>query len=226
VKQKFSDKDSVGLLSNLKNAENNYPSEMIQSRRDLYKKQAAAMAVLVKTTGNGTIAGAGGSANAGPASLGTFLEVALVIMIVVEAGVAAYIYRDQIADFINSTLSPKVEVDADPPKDSISTPVVLPAAGEELDTATPTALPIDTPTITMTVTGTAIDTPPATLLPTLAPVGLEDTQVTDEQLQSTPPPPRDNPGNHYGNTPKPERTKDSNNNSVDDKYNQDKEKKK
>ena len=220
MKQKFSDKDILELLSNLKNAENNYPSEIIQSRRDLYKKQAAAMAVLVKTTGNG------GSANAGPASLGTFLEIALVIMIVVEAGVAAYIYRDQIADFINSTLSPKVEVDVKPPKDPTSTPVVLPAAGEEFDAATPTALPIDTPTITVTVTGTVIDTPPATSLPTLAPEGLENTQFTDEQLQSTPPPPRDNPGNHYGNTPKPERTKDSNNNSSDDKDSKDKDKKK
>jgi hypothetical protein len=223
VKQEFSDKDILELLSNLKNAENNYPLEMIQSRRDLYKKQAATMAVLVKTTGNGTMAGDGGSANAGPASLGTFLEVALVIMIVVEAGVAAYIYRDQIADFIHSTLSPKVEVEVDPLRDSTSTPVLLPAAGEELDTATPTALPIDTPTITVTVTGTATDTPPATSLPTLVPEGLEDTQVTDEQIQSTPPPSRDNPGNHYGNTPKPERTKDSDNNSSDDK---DKDKKK
>ncbi len=226
MKQKFSDKDILGLLSNLKNAENNYPSEMIQSRRDLYRKQAAGMAVLVKTTGNGTMAGNGESANAGPASLGTFLEIALVIMIVVEAGIAAYIYRDQIADFINSTLPPKVEVDVYPPKDSTSTPVVLPAAGEELDTATPTALPIDTPAITVTVTGTAIDTAPATPLLTLAPEGLENAQVTDQQIQSTPPPPRDNPGNHYGNTPKSERTKDSNNNSSDEKDKQDKDKKK
>jgi hypothetical protein len=226
VKQKFSDKNILELLSNLKNTENNYPSEMIQSRRDLYKKQAAAMAVLMKAAGNGTIAGDGRNANSGPASLGTFLEIALVIMIVVEAGVAAYIYRDQIADFIDSTLSPKVEDDVNPPKDSTSTPVVLPAAGEELDTATPAPLPIATPTITVTVIDTVIDAPSATPLPTLVPEGLEDTQGANDQVQSTPPPPRDNPGNHYGNTPKPERTKDSNNNSSDDKDKQDKDKKK
>jgi hypothetical protein len=213
VKQKFSDKDVVTLLSNLKNAEQSYPSEMIQSRRDMYMKQAATMAILMKTSGGGTPTGEGGASASGTGtgtglfSLGTFFETALVITIMVEAGVAAYIYRDQIADFINSTLFPTVEVAANPTDDPSFTPAVIPVTGDELAT--------ESPTITVTVTVTVTDTPfPILVTESFAPDVQEDTNSDNLQVESTPPP-VDNPGNHYGNTPKPERTKDAGNNPPD-----------
>ncbi len=213
MKRKFSDKDVVNLLSSLKNAANNYPTEMIQLRRDMYMQQAAAMAILMKTSGGGTPTGEGGAsasgtgAGAGLFSLGTFFETALVITIMVEAGVAAYIYRDQIADFINSTLFPTVEVAANPTDDPSFTPAVIPVTGDEPAT--------ESPAVTATVTVTVTDTPfPILVTESSAPDVQEDTNNDNLQVESTPPP-VDNPGNHYGNTPKPERTKDAGNNPSD-----------
>ena len=213
MKQKYSDQDVVKLLSNLKNAEQSYPSEMIQSRRDMYMQQAAAMAILTKTSGGGTPAGEGGASASGTGtgtglfSLRTFFETALVITIMVEAGVAAYIYRDQIADFINSTLFPTVEVAANPTDDPSFTPAAVPVTGDELAT--------ESPAVTATVTVTVTDTPfPNLVTESSAPVVQEDTNSNNLQVESTPPP-VDNPGNHYGNTPQPERTKDAGNNPSD-----------
>lgn len=206
----------------MKNAENSYPSELILSRRDMYVKQAAAMAVLLKTAGNGTTTNRGngasssGTAIAGSASLGTLLETLLVIMIVVESGVAAYIYRDKIADFINTTFSSKVEVAANPTEDSPLTPAGIPVTGEEIETATPAVTFTATSTVTVTAAGTSV--------PSLIPENKENTSSGNAVIESTPPPTKDNPGNHFGNTPKPERTKDSKESPSDNK-DKDKDKK-
>lgn len=218
MKQQFSDNDILKLLSTLKDAENNYPSAMIQSRRDMYVKQAAAIAVLSKTAGNGTNAGGNGKSpgsgtpGAGSSSMGKFLEAALMITIAMEAGVAAYIYRDKIIEFINTTIFPKVEVVSSPPEDLSSTPAAIPVTGDESITGTPTE-PI---TATVTVTGT--DTP----LPAFVAPDDKGGNGVIQAVESTPTP-NANPGNHYGNTPKPERTKDANNNSSNNN-NKDKDK--
>jgi len=211
VKQKFSEQEILRLLSNLKNAENNYPLEMIQSRRDMFIQQAAAITVSSRTAGTGTNSGgdsglrASGKPGAGSSSLGMFLEAALVITIALEAGVAAYIYRDKIYDFINTTFSPKVEVATYPTDEFAVTPDDLPVTGGE---------PSAEPTVTLTVTVTLTDTPPPLLVATES---YEDkTNNAVKEAVSTPTP-QENPGNHFGNTPKPERTKDANNNSSDNK---------
>jgi len=214
VKQQFSDNDILKLLSTLKDAENNYPSAMIQSRRDMYVKQAAAMALLSKTAGDGTNAGGNGKSprsgtpGAGSSSMGRFLEAALMITVAIEAGAAAYIYRDKIVEFINTTIFPKVEVVSSPPEDLSSTPAAIPMIGDESITGTPTQ-PF---TATVTVTGT--DTPsPAFVAPDdKGGSGVNGGNGVLQAVESTPTP-NANPGNHYGNTPKPERTKDANNNS-------------
>jgi len=105
MKNKISDQDVLNLLSNLRNAENNYPSDMIKSRRDSYIKQAAVMMALAGVGGNGaTQTGTNQAAisNATGSSLaaGKLIEIALIVALVVEAGVAAYFYRDKIADFL------------------------------------------------------------------------------------------------------------------------------
>jgi len=225
VKQTVSEKDILNLLSNLKNMGGSYPSDMIQSRRDVYIKQAAAMAVLSKTSGNGNgggtsagggsgmTASGGASAGIGTLSLGTFLETALVVAIAVEAGVAAYIYRDKIADFINSNTSPKVEVVVNPTDDYSSVPAVIPVTGEVTAIETPT----DTPTVSVTETST----PPIPIIEA-APQNGNNTSSSDIQEAGSTPAPTDNPGNHFGNTPKPERTKDTSNNSNNSKQTDDK----
>lgn len=210
MKNKISDQDVLNLLSNLRNAENNYPSDMIKSRRDSYIKQAAAMMALVGAGGNGdTKAGTNQAtiSNVTGTSLATgkLIEVALIIALVVEAVVAAYFYRDKIADFINSTLSPKVEIVASPP------------AGSSLDILTSEAASTQTPDGTATYPVTETPAPSVTLLPAAGNndsrnVDTGNNDSEDVQVQSTPDP-NDNPGLHLGQTKQP--TDDSNNDKKD-----------
>jgi len=204
MKSKFSDQDILKLLTGLKNAENRYPSDMISSRRDMYVKQAAAMAVLVKAGKSGVNSTGGGSsvpssfAGFTP-SIGKLLEIALITALIVETGVIAYFYRDRIQDLINNVMSPRVEHIVNPSDD----PALLqetPTAGTEIITETPV------PTVTVTVTE-------ETLVPLIAPDSYNPDSNNNEgsegeQVNATPVP-KDNPGNHYGNTPKPERNKDT-----------------
>lgn len=194
MKNKISDQDVLNLLSNLRNAENNYPSDMIKSRRDSYIKQAAVMMALAGVGGNGaTQTGTNQAAisNATGSSLaaGKLIEIALIVALVVEAGVAAYFYRDKIADFFNSTISPKVETVASPPAGYSPDAV----AGEEAST--------ETPDVTETVTGTETPVPSATLLPA---AGNNDGNGGQgvQQVESTPDP-NENPGLHLGQTKLP-----------------------
>jgi hypothetical protein len=169
-------------------------------------QQAAAMAVLLKTAGPGTTAGEGGASGAatgaGLFSLGTFFETALIITILMETAVATYIYRKQIADFINSSLFPKTEeIAAYPTGNASFTPAGIPVTGNQLATVTATL----SPTVTVTVTGTPI---PMLVTESSVPDLQDNVNNANLQVESTPQPNED-PGNHYGNTPKPERTQDS-----------------
>lgn len=196
MKNKVSDQDVLKLLTNLKNTENIYPSDIKKSRRDTYIKQAAAMAVLAGAGGNGAA-----TAETNPSTVsdtmgssmftGKFLEIALVVALVVEAGVAAYIYRDEIADFINSTISPKVETVASPPAGS--SPYI--SASEQASTET-------TPQGTAIVTATETAVPSVTLLPAAGNTDAESNIGQDVQVESTPNP-NDNPGLHLGQTKQP-----------------------
>jgi len=211
---KIKDKDVLQLLTTLKSSQNNYPQDMIESRRDSFTKQAAAMAILVKAGVNGTNATGTGLAEAtesttssgaatasAGASIGTILETVLVIAIVIETGVAAYAYREKIAEFINSTFGPKVEQVANPLENPSSNFI----ASDEITADIPEETPNGTPTITVT------PLPPGYTPPVQADNnnnnGSSDSGNT--QVASTPDP-NDKPGNRYGNTPKPEITKKSN----------------
>jgi hypothetical protein len=198
MKNRTSDQDVLKLLTGLKNAEGNYPTDMIQTRREMFVKQAAAMAVMAKAasnsagtsgSGQGAASSAGGTAGTAGTSLSisTLLETALVIAIVVEAGVATYFYRDKIAEFISSNLSPKVEHVASPPGSSLS------------DTLTGEASSTETPEGTVVVTETDTLTPPVRILP--AANGATNSGV-GTQVVSTPTP-DDHPGLHLGQTKQP-----------------------
>lgn len=220
MKKGFSDQEVLDLLDHLKSAGNEYPSDMIRSRREVFIKQAAAMAVLTGPSG-GNGGGSAGSISSGLESLtlGRLLEIALVLAVAAGAGITAYLHRDTITDFVNSTLFPKTELTAIPSQDSSSDPAVIPLTNEEDAAETPQTVPTLTSSPAATVTVTATGTP----VPSLAPDAgqdadtSEDTNVEDINAQDTlegqsTPVPTSDSGLHLGQTPKPERTLPPNNN--------------
>ncbi len=178
------DYDIVKLLTNLKKAEDQYPADLFASRRQGYVRRVAEIGVglgvsaALKTTvknGSGT--------GAATTTIGGILETILLVAIVAEASAAAYVYRDQIADVIQSfTSNSQIQEIASPASDT--SPVFEPAV-------------TDLPVITETLTPTG--TPLSTLVANTENGG-------NNQAISTPKP-NGNNGLHLGQTPKPERTK-------------------
>jgi len=200
MKNKIGDKDVLQLLTSLKNSETQYPKDLVESRRDAFTKQAAAMAVLVKAGihGNGTGASqtastastttsSGATAGIGGVSMGKLLETLLVIAIVAEAGVATYVYREKIAEFFSSTFGPKVEQASNPVNNLPDITV-----SDE-----PTAS--ETPEETVTVTETPL--PPGYTQPAQANDN-NDNGSGNTQAESTPDPTNGN-GLHLGQTKQP-----------------------
>lgn len=215
MKSKISDNDVLQLLTTLKSSKNNYPQDMIESRRDSFTKQAAAMAILMKAggtganaTGTGQAASAASTTSSGAAtasagaSIGTILETVLVVAIVIETGVAAYAYREKIAEFINSTFGSKVEQVANPPDNSSIDFVISDEPASET--------PDETPTVTET------PLPPGFTPPAQADNNdnsNESGTTGNTQVASTPDP-NDGNGLHLGQTKQP--TKEPEKNNIND----------
>lgn len=181
----------IQLLTSLKDANGEYPPEMLASRRQGYLKQVAeisagvGLALALKNTVK-TANGAGGAPLAS-----TLLEALIVVAIVAEASTVAYFYRDKVADFFRSfSNTPRVE--------EVSGPLLIetPFPTFEL-TVTPV------PTQVATETGTPIATPSFGVAVEATQKG--DNQGTGQSLST--PASTDNNGNQFGLTPKPERTK-------------------
>jgi len=221
MSSKVSDKDVLQLFASLKSAESNYPQGMIESRRNTFAKQAAAMAILAKaggsggaastTTGQAASTASSSAAGVGGASMGTILETALVITIVVEAGVAAYAYRDKIAQFIKSTFDPKVEQIASPPDNSSSDLITIEEEATNTLEETPTGI----------VTETETPVPPEFVAPG-SDNNDDNNNSGDVQVASTPAPTDDSNGLHLGQTKQP--TKEPKNNESNDSKDKDKKK--
>jgi hypothetical protein len=137
------------------------------------------------------------------AATSTFLETALVVAIVVEAGAVAYFYRDQLYTFVQRIRrEPRVQE---------VTPLPILATAVEIQGVTPSpAVTATLPSSTLAVSpsGTA-----AILTGTTNPGAVDRNNPGVNQAGSTPVPNKStdsnktNNGNHYGQTPKPERTK-------------------
>jgi hypothetical protein len=212
MKNRISDKEVLQLLTTLKNSDEGYPQDMIDSRRGAFARQAAAMAVLINAGVNGvnatgvgqtalttSAASSGGTVPAiGGVSMGKILETALVIAIIAEAGVAAYVYREKIADFFNSVFNPRGEQAVTSPDNSVDF-----NTGNELLT--------DVPTETLTVTVTETPFPPEFT----PPVQADDDNNGGSQIASTPTPPptNDENGLHLGQTKQPTKEPDHNENN-------------
>jgi hypothetical protein len=191
------DYDIVKLLTNLKKAEGQYPSDLLISRRQGYVQRVAEIGVGLGVSAaiKNTVKAGGKSGGGASTVIGGVLEAVLLVAIVAETSAAAYFYRDQIADVVQSYISnPQVQEVSPPANDSdpIFEPVIT-----ELPEITETPMP------TPTTSGTP--TPVLTIVVNGSPA--------DNQANATPDP-KGNNGNHFGQTKEP-----GNNNGGNDKGN-------
>lgn len=225
------DQDIIGLLTKLKNAEGTYPEHMFVARRHMYLKRMAeiGMGIPADVGIRSTPKNTNPPPPVSPAT-STLLESALLVAILVEASAVAYFYRDQLADFFETrTSEPRVQ--------EVS-PLPIVATSVEIQGVTPSpAVTATAPSATLAPSvspSQVIVTVQSTPLPgfaeennnTITGSGTSATTNSNSgtntgagasQGESTPVPgsnnnDHDNQGNHYGQTPKPERTIESNGN--------------
>jgi hypothetical protein len=209
------DRKVVELLTKLKGANESYPSDMLAARRQAFLNTMAGAGLSVGTGSalNGTLKGGGGS-GAASLTVGKVLEVALLVAIVAEAGTLAYFYRDKVADVFRSISEPShVQEIASPPVATFTFPeleiskipssAVPTGTAPEMATSTSTQIPgvADDPTSNTNVDVSSTD---STSDPNVNTDSTPDPNVNNEN--------NGNNGNHYGQTPRPERTKDNNDN--------------
>ncbi len=188
----FQDSEIERAFSSLKHAEPVYPAPMWEARRRVYLQRVAEISIglgVSPALKNSLKTDTGKPST----TLGGIIETVLILAIVGEASAAAYFYRGKIAEafrFDDPTTEVMVESSLTP---EFASPVFEPARAEEA---------------TLTVTPSLTGTPSPTAAPTevsngSAGEGLSQPGVT--------PAPKDDNGNHFGQTPKPERTKDNGN---------------
>ena len=198
------DEKVVELLAKLKNANSPYPSAMLESRRQSFMSQMAGMGVgaafknAVKN-GNGT----GGTST----TTGLLLEATLIVAIVAESIVLAYIYRDRLVDvFKGTSTTPAIQEVTSLPVVTSSFPTLDPTL--EIPEVSISAIP--EVSISAIPTEIATHIPPGTPTPAVAQSLNTNNSEAATLTGSTPNPNGNNGnnGNHYGQTPKPERTKE------------------
>jgi hypothetical protein len=191
------DKEIVRLLTKLKETDGKYPPDLFAARRQGYLKRMGQIGL-----GIGVGAGIKNAVKSGKAPVlssatSTVLESALVVAIVAETGTVAYFYRDKLAD-IFKTITKEAGVQE-------VTPPPLQTALEIQGVTPSPAITATLPSVTLSVSPTGTE-----LTSTPVPGVVEDNSTLSGN--STPAPNGDN-GNHYGQTPKPQRTKDPNGNN-------------
>jgi hypothetical protein len=231
MRSNVQDQEIVKLLTRLKEAERGYPEELLAARRKHYLEQIGTAGLGLgagKAVSEAVKNAKSPPTSASSSVTSTLLETVLVVAIIAEAGTVAFLYRDKVADFLRTFNTTARVQEVTPP------PILAPSQAPAL--ATSTSISTFTPAVTSSVvmatispspTGTAAgvtqtpapgdvveDINPAPGLPTQAvatqvpPTQPVATQNPPTQVVSTPIPDEDNGdnGNHYGQTPKPERT--------------------
>jgi hypothetical protein len=193
------DQDLVRLLKKLKDVNDEYPEQLLVARRRSFLKRMTEIGFGI----SGAIETRQANPSAGSPISSTLLEIALVVAIAVEASTMAYFYRAKLASFFHtSTTTSQVEQVSPPPV--VSTHM----ESSEIPVSpviSSTAITTRSPLITRTSTGTA--TPKMM-------GGLSSTPGVNQPASTpVPDPKKGNNGNHYGQTPKPERTKENNGNN-------------
>ena len=190
------DKEIVRLLTKIKNADGKYPPDLLSARRQVYLKQMGEVGMGIGAGIKIKNALSGAKAPVLSSTTSTVLESALVAAIVAETGTVAYFYRDKLAD-VFETITKDVNTQEVTPT-SVHTEAAI--QGVTLSQAVPSILPSSTLSLSPTATE-----PTSTPIPDL----VDDVDST-VNAASTPGPNtvNGNNGNHYGQTPKPDRTKE------------------
>jgi len=196
------DQKVVDLLTKLKDSNGGYPSDMLAARRRKYLKQMAnvGLGIGIGAGLKETAKGAGNGASTATTVGSKILETVLIAAITIEAGTATYLYRDKIANAIQSYISrPTVQEVASPPdKTSSTNPSLIESVGTSSVTmsATPSGTPSGTPSSSTSVADSN---------------NKNNNGGANTSLNANATPnPNGNQGNQYGLTPKPVRTKENN----------------
>lgn len=201
------DYDVVKLLTRLKNSNGAYPSELLTPRRQNYLRRVTEIGLgfgvaegLKSTVRSGSKVGASSSITAGG-----LIEAALVVAIVAEAGVTAYIHRHRIAEIIQSYTSQPQVVEVTSVPETVVVPELPIVISDETEvvSATPSAI--------ATLSGTPV---------ALTSAANNDQGGQGNQAVNTPDP-NGNNGNQYGLTPKPDRTREPGDGGNDNNNNND-----
>ena len=197
------DKEIVRLLTKLKDADGKYPTDLFAARRQRYLKQMGQIGLGMGVGAGLKNAGKVGKAPALASTTSTILESALVVAIVAETGIVAYFYRDKLAEIVQKiTKESRVQEVATSPS-----PV---HAGQVIQGVNPS------PAIISTLPSTTLSASPTIIEPSSTPIPNLVEQNNSVNASSTPSPNVNN-GNHYGQTPKPQRTKEPKDNNNNDK---------
>ena len=185
------DKEIVRLLTKLKDTDGKYPSDLFAARRQGYLRQMGEIGLGIGAGAGIKNLAKGGKVPVLSSATSTVLESALMVAIVAETGTVAYFYRDKLADLFQTITK---EVDGQ----EITPPPVHTERAIQGITPSP-AVTATLPSATLSVSPTGTE-----LTSTSLPGAVEDNTISTNST----PAPNGNNGNHYGQTPRPERTKD------------------
>ena len=197
----------VHLLKKLRETNGVYPQEMLALRRQGYLKQIAQVsggagaAVALKNTIKG------GKGSGLPPAAGLLVEGLLVAAIVAEAGAVTFFYRNKLVEYFQS-------FSKDPRSEEVSSPPIISSPLPEIEL---TPEPVITATETQTLAPTSTPSLELPSEPTQQSAGGSPNSNNSgggsgsngngSSFASTPDS-NGNNGNHYGQTPRPERTKE------------------
>jgi len=198
------DQKVVDLLTKLKHSNGGYPSDMLAARRRTYLRQMAnvGLGIGIGTSLKATLKGGSNGSGVATTVTGKILEIALVAAITLEAGTAAYLYREKIAHVLSLFNSGATAHEVASPSTSNETNSSNPSLIEAVGTPFATLSPTPTGTLSATSsTAVAADNNQSS--------NNNDSANSDLNANATPNP-GGNQGNQYGLTPKPDRNKDNN----------------
>ncbi len=203
------DHEVIDHLRQLKQTDNEYPPELLAARRQRFLRQMGELSLGVSA--GASLEQAAKAPKAPPATpvASRILETVIVVAIIAEAGTVAYFYRDQLAKLVKTFVaSAEVQEIISPPVINTSQISVIPVSVTPSPEMTATfALPsASVSPAEVVITPTLTGTPNPVLAGPTDPVLPAATQVNSTPV------PNGNNGNHYGQTPKPERTKENNGN--------------
>ena len=208
------DKELIRLITKLKKADGKYPPDLLAARRQRYLKQMGQMGVGMGVATGIKNAVRGGKTPAISSATSTILESALMVAIVAETGTVAYFYRDKLAEVFQSIKNREEPSLVEVPPSPIFT-------GQEIQEVTLSA-PVNAtqPSSTLAPSPTAIEIP-STPIPNI----VEENNTINASSTAAPSANNlnnaihGNNGNHYGQTPKPQRTKEPKNNNASNNNN-------